>query len=63
MTVDEVRALLRNEIAAAGTAKAWAEMHDVSLTLVSDTVNGRRDPAHAIMRALGLKRETVYHRQ
>lgn len=62
MTADEVRALLRTEIEKAGTAKAWAERHNVSVTLVSDTVNGRREPAQAIMRGLGLGRETIYYK-
>lgn len=62
MTADEVRALLRTEIEKVGTAKAWAELHGVSITLVSDTVNGRRDPAQAIMRGLGLERQTIYYR-
>lgn len=62
MTADEVRTLLRTEIEKAGTAKAWAATHGVSVTLVSDTVNGRREPAQAIMRGLGLERETIYYR-
>jgi hypothetical protein len=62
MTADDVRTLLRKEIEKAGTAKAWAAAHDVSVTLVSDTVNGRREPAQAIMKGLGLGRETIYYR-
>jgi len=62
MTADDVRALLRSEIEKAGTAKAWAKRYEISTTLVSDTVSGRRDPSFAIMKALGLTRETLYYR-
>lgn len=63
MTADEVRALLRTEIEKSGSAKAWAALHSVSDTLVSDTLNARREPAQAIMRGLGLERETIYYRK
>jgi hypothetical protein len=62
MTADEVRALLRREIDQTGSAKAWAEQNGVSAQYVSDTLNARREPSHAIMKALGLERETVYRR-
>ena len=62
MKADEVRALLRDEIAKAGTAKEWAAKFGMSPQLVSDTINGAREPSWKIMRALGLKRETVYYK-
>ncbi len=62
MTTDEVREILRADIEKIGTAKEWAAKHNMSAQLVSDTVNGRREPSWKIMRALGLKRETVYYK-
>lgn len=62
MTADDVRTLLREEIKKTGTAKAWAETHGISITLVSDTLNGHRAPAQAIMGALGLERQTLYYK-
>ena len=61
MTADEVRALLREEIRKAGTAKAWGDANRVSLAVISETIHGHREPAFSVIRALGLKREKIYH--
>jgi len=62
MTVDDVRALLRQEIEKHGTAKAWADAHKLAPSYVSDVLKGNREPADRIMDALGLQRLVTYER-
>lgn len=60
MTTDDVRQLLRDKIAEAGTAKDWAHTANVSAPYVSDVLNGNREPGEAILSALGLERVVSY---
>jgi hypothetical protein len=62
MTADDVRTLLRRAIEQTGTAAAWATQHDLSPAYVSDTLNRKREPGPAILRALGLTSETQYRK-
>ena len=62
MTADEVRALLREACRKAGSQSAWAEEHDMSTTLVSDVIRGRREPGDKVLAALGLERVVTYRR-
>ena len=47
---------LRSEVAAVGGQTTWARAHGVSSQYVSDVLHGRRLPADAILRGLGLQR-------
>lgn len=60
MTTDDVRQLLRDKIAEAGTAKDWAHTAGVSSPYVSDVINGNREPGESILTALGLERVVTY---
>jgi hypothetical protein len=62
MTADDVRTMLREACRKAGTSAAWADKHNVSQAYVSDTLNGRRGPGPAILRALGLTSEIRYQK-
>lgn len=57
-----MRALLRRECDQAGSQKAWADKHGLSGAYVSDVLQGRRDIGDSIVKALGLRAETVYRR-
>lgn len=62
MTIDQVVALLRRQCGAEGGQAAWAKAHGVSPAYVNDTLQRRRDPGGAILRALGLVRVVTYKR-
>jgi hypothetical protein len=62
VTADDVRNLLRNACDKAGTAAAWAEANELSPAYVSDTLNKKREPGPAILRALGLTSEMQYRK-
>jgi hypothetical protein len=62
MTADDVRSMLREACRKAGTSAAWADKNNVSQAYVSDTINGRREPGPAILRALGLVVEPTYRK-
>lgn len=63
MTLDQVLDILRREIAAVGTAKAWSDKHGVSESYTSDILNRRRDPSKPYLKLLGLERRVTYHRK
>ena len=63
MTAQEVRDALRRACNAAGTQKAWADMHDLSPAYVSDVIAGRRDPGQAILDALQLEAMVTYRKR
>ena len=60
MNINQVRDLLRRECEKAGSARAWAQAAGLSGAYVSDVLNGRRDPADAILSALGLVKVVRY---
>lgn len=60
LSPDAVRAMLRQEVG--DSQSAWAARHDISPAYVSDVINGRRDPAGKILRALGLTKTVGYER-
>jgi len=62
MTADDVRKLLKNAVAEVGTAAAWAAKHNLSPAYVSDTLNKKREPGPAILKALGLTSEMQYRK-
>lgn len=67
MTLDDVRALLRAQMAEfIGTnvsgprgngLRAWCEHHDVASGHVSEFLNGKRNPSTELLDALGLQWE------
>lgn len=63
MDIKQVRDILRRECEKAGSAKAWAQSAGLSGAYVSDVLNGRRDPAEAILSALGIERVVSYRRR
>ncbi len=60
MTLDDVLARLRERIAEAGGASAWARGAGCSPSYVSDVLGKRRDPGPAILAALGLQGEKTF---
>lgn len=55
-TADEVRELLRRECEKAGGQKPWATDHNVSLSLVSMVLGGKREAGYWISKHLGLRK-------
>jgi hypothetical protein len=55
----EVIHALRQAIASAGTASAFAAQAGLSAQYVADVLAGRRQPADRLLAALGLRRITV----
>ena len=49
MTTEEMKALLRQACAQAGSQVAWAKAHDLGAAYVSDVLNGRREPGAKIL--------------
>jgi transcriptional regulator with XRE-family HTH domain len=49
----EVVELLRRACAKAGSQRAWARQHGVSVAYVSDVLRGRRDPGKSILAEIG----------
>ena len=62
MTADDVRNLMRREIAKKGTIGAWAREANINAAYVSDVLRGHREPAHKILAALGIERVVTYRR-
>lgn len=60
ITEDEVRERLRAAVRAAGTQSAYAEQIGASEQYVSDVLRGARRPGQRILRALRLRKRTVY---
>lgn len=54
MDADGVRTLLRETTENAGGITRWAAEKKVPTSVVSDVLNGRRDPAPQVLAALGL---------
>lgn len=60
MSLDRFREALRLACVEAGTIKAWALDHDISLSYVSDVLKGNREPGDKLLTAMGWKREVIY---
>lgn len=60
LTRVELFALLRKSCSDAGGQSAWAEMHGVSASYLSDVVNSRREPGDKILAGLGLRKVVRY---
>jgi hypothetical protein len=61
MTADDVRELIRQACADAGSMKAWAAANDVSPQYVGDVLFRRREPAGKILLALNLEKTIDFH--
>lgn len=60
MNMDAVRVRLREATDEAGSIARWAQIKNVPASVVSDVLNGRRDPTPQTLAALGIKRVTDY---
>lgn len=64
MTIDQVRLLLEAQCRKAGSQTAWAAANGISLSHVSNVINGRDLPGDKVLDALGLERlPTMYRRK
>ena len=54
MDVHAVRERLRAEAAAVGGIVHWAAQRKVPASVISDILNGRREPTPQVLRAMGL---------
>lgn len=60
-TVEQLKQLLREQIAAAGSQQAWAHAHGVNQGTVSKAINGGSEiTGAAMLRSLGYERVVVY---
>jgi hypothetical protein len=55
-TEEQVREMLREACAEAGSQSSWARTHLFSAQYVTDILSGRRAPGNGVSRALGLKK-------
>jgi hypothetical protein len=58
----DVLALLKAEIAKAGSQSTWARQHRVDRPSVCATLNGNKKTSPQLIKALGLKKIVVYTR-
>lgn len=56
ISADAVRDRLRLAVAEAGSLRRWSARHRVAPSLVSEVLQGRREPARTVLAALGLRR-------
>lgn len=54
-SIDWVERRLYREVAAAGSQKAWAQQHRISISYVNDVLRGRRLPGRKFLHAMGLR--------
>lgn len=62
MTKDQVLTLLRQDIAKAGSQKAWAAQAGVSQQYLSDMLRGARELSDDVLRSVGVERVVTYRR-
>ena len=62
LKAQDVRDLLRREIAKVGSQTEWAKQKRANRTLVNGVLTGRRKLQPKLLKALGLKRITFYQR-
>jgi hypothetical protein len=60
LSADDVRAILRDVVARAGSQKATALEAGVSYAFLNDVLHGRREPSGLLLDALGLERVVRY---
>jgi hypothetical protein len=60
LTFDDVRELLRREVAKSGSQSAWARNAGVRPSEVSVVLTGRKKPNKGVLAGLGLKRVICY---
>lgn len=58
-----VRDILRDFVTKHGTQQKFAKDHGIAASVLSDILNGRRDPTDKILSHLGLKRIYFYIEQ
>lgn len=63
MNVEAVRKLLAARIKKAGSRAAFAEEAGISRSLVTEVMQGTREPGEAILNALGLEKVVNYRRK
>ena len=63
LNVDDVRAMMRQRIAEAGSQAQWAQTIKLSQAYISDALNGNREPGQSILDALNLVRVVAYRRK
>ena len=56
MTVKQLRATLSQRCEMAGGQSEWARRHGIPPSVVSEVINGRRDPSVAVINAMGFMR-------
>ena len=61
-TIDVCR-LLSKACKDAGGQRAWAEIHDMSPSYVSNVLHARCEPGKAMLDALGLARVVLYYKR
>ena len=59
-TVEDVRDKLRDQVAHLGSQVMWAKRHGVSPAYVNDVLKRNRAPGERILKAMKLKKVTVY---
>jgi DNA-binding transcriptional regulator YdaS (Cro superfamily) len=62
LTADAVRELIRRQCSKRGSQIVFANRIGVSQAYLNDVVHGRRTPADAVCKALGLERIVVYRK-
>ncbi len=62
LTEDEAKSLLKEAIGSQ-SLRGWASEHDIDAGYVCGARNGTKDMGEAIVKAIGLKRVTMYQRR
>lgn len=60
MVLADVLDRLKSECRRAGSQKAWAQAHGVSIPYVNDVFNGAREPGPAILAGLKVRKVVTY---
>ena len=58
----QLYAELRTAIKQSGDQKKFCQQHGLSESILSDTLNARRDPGPALLKALGYEKISMYRR-
>lgn len=59
-TVEQVRDKLRDQVVHLGSQAEWARKHGTSPAYVNDVLKRNREPGRLILKALKLRKITVY---
>lgn len=59
-TVEGVRSKLRDQVSHLGSQVAWAKKYGISPAYVNDVLKRNRAPGELILKAMKLKKVTVY---